>query len=124
MRMKFVLLGVFSLLFSVSIHAIEKQIVLHSHCLEFEDQWTKDYRSLEIIPTATHDRNQVSIYSEKELEGVLIRVTDSLGSVLFEQELNSLIGQYTFQLPASGNGFLTLDIITSTEQYEGDFSLK
>lgn len=85
---------------------------------------TRDFRSLEIIPTATHDRNQVSIYSEKELESVLIRVTDSLGSVLFEQELNSLIGQYTFQLPASGNGCLTLDIITSTEQYEGDFSLK
>lgn len=84
----------------------------------------RDERSLSNEPVATHDGSQVYIYSEKTLENVCIRVTDSQGITCFEQEVNSIVGQYVFRLSMLGSGIFTLSIFTSEEVYEGEFVLE
>lgn len=124
MRMKQFIILILSMMFCLSGWAEGVKIPLYK--TKHGGQNTnhpQEERTLFHEPVATYDGTQICIYSEKDLENALIRVTDSLGNVLFEQELNSLIGQYIFQLPASGNECLTLTIITSTEQYEGEFFL-
>lgn len=84
----------------------------------------RDDRSLEILPTASHDGTNVTIYSEKELESVCVRVTNSRGEILFESMENSIVGYYSFDFSYSDDDLLLLSIITETVSYEGEFSCK
>ena len=121
MKVRFVLFVLFSLLFSIPIHAIEKQIFLH--CSEYEDQWTKDNRSLSNTPVATHDGQKICIYSEKELENVHLRVRDAQGNVVFAQHVSSILGCYVFHIEYMGDEQLTLIVESGTVCDEGDVSL-
>lgn len=85
---------------------------------------TKDNRSLTIAPTASHDGNVITIYSEKTLEGVGIYVVDAQGVILYSAEESALLGNYTFALDGHPKGTLVLVIQTNEEYYEGEFSLE
>lgn len=83
-----------------------------------------DERSGIVLPTASHDGTNVTIYSEKELESVCVRVTNSRGEILFESMENSIVGYYSFDFSYSDDDLLLLSIITETVSYEGEFSCK
>ena len=83
-----------------------------------------DERSLSIVPTASHDGNVITIYSEKTLEGVGIYVVDAQGVILYSAEESALLGNYTFALDGHPKGTLMLVIQTNEEYYEGEFSLE
>lgn len=83
----------------------------------------EDDRSLFSNPTAYHDKNQIYIFSDKEIEEVSICIYDQQGNILFEQEMSNLIGSYSFQLNASTNELLILMITTTTDSYRGEFYL-
>lgn len=85
---------------------------------------TKDERSLSIAPTASHDGNVITIYSEKVLEDVEIYVVDAHGGILYSAEESTLLGNYTFALDGYPKGTLMLVIQTNEEYYEGEFSLE
>ncbi|WP_297271962.1 DUF3244 domain-containing protein [uncultured Bacteroides sp.] len=82
-----------------------------------------DNRSISHYINAFHDRNQIYIYSDKEIEYIDICVYDLHGNILFEQEMSNLIGSYSFQLNASTNELLILMITTTTDSYRGEFYL-
>ena len=54
--------------------AQETQIQLYK---ENVDDWVKDDRSLPIMPTATHDGNIISIYSDMPIEKLEIAIKDT-----------------------------------------------
>lgn len=83
-----------------------------------------DNRSLSMSPTASHDGNVITIYSEKTLEGVGIYVVDAYGGILYSAEENALVGNYTFALGGNPKGTLMLVIQTNEAYYEGEFSLE
>lgn len=56
-----------SFLFYMDGMAQETQIQLYK---ENVDDWVKDDRSLPIMPTATHDGNIISIYSDMPIENL------------------------------------------------------
>ena len=97
----------------------EEEIILNN-----DSDRIKDERSLSIAPTASHDGNVVTIYSEKTLEDVSIYVVDVYGGILYSMEESTLIGNYTFTLDGNPKGTLTLVIQTSEGYYEGEFSLE
>ena len=84
----------------------------------------KDRRSLSIVPTASHDGNVITIYSEKTLEDVCIYVMDVQGGILYTMEDSTLTGNYTFTLDGNPKVTLMLVIQTGEGYYEGEFSLE
>lgn len=76
------------------------------------------------MPTASHDGNVITLYSEKALENVGIYVVDAHGGVLYGAEESTLVGGYTFVLYGNPKGTLFLVIQTSEGYYEGEFSIE
>lgn len=69
--MKRILFIFISFLFYMDGMAQETQIQLYK---ENVDDWVKDDRSLPIMPTATHDGNIISIYSDMPIEKLEIAI--------------------------------------------------
>lgn len=104
--------------------ADEVNIVLEKVGGNYESN-QEELRSLSNEPVATHDGPQVYIYSEKTLENVCIRVTDTNGNVVASEDVDEIQGRYTFCIEDTEvKGTLTLFIQTATESYEGIFSLE
>ena len=72
--MKRILFIFISFLFYMDGMAQETQIQLYK---ENVDDWVKDDRSLPIMPTATHDGNIISIYSDMPIEKLEIATKDT-----------------------------------------------
>lgn len=123
MLMKNYFFFVLFLLFSFNVcWADVVEIPLYS----FDDKKTdeEDNRLNLLLPTASHDGTNVTIYSEKELESVCVRVTNSRGEILFESMENSIVDYYSFDFSYSDDDLLLLSIITDAVSYEGSFFLK
>ncbi len=116
----FILIGCLSCLVGL---AIERTIPLFCVYGDQKDL-IKDERSLFMVPTASHDGNVITIYSEKTLEDVCIYVVDAQGGILYSTEESALVGNYTFSLDGNPKGTLMLVIQTGEEYYEGEFSLE
>lgn len=110
------------LLFSFNVCWADEVIILLNSVSRGKE--INDRRSLEILPTASHDGTNVTIYSEKELESVCVRVTNSRGEILFESMENSIVDYYSFDFSYSDDDLLLLSIITDAVSYEGSFFLE
>lgn len=116
--MKPLLTALFGLLFSLHASAIETQIPLQ--CSKYEDQWTKDRRSLSTTLTATQDGNVLHIYTEWLMENCQITVTDANGQIVFTETTNLFPEQpYVFSVETIKESIYKLEITEGDNSYYG-----
>lgn len=84
----------------------------------------EDDRSIPIVPSASHEGNIISIYSDILLEKVQIAVKDGIGRILFSEVIPIFPQQpYTFSIGNIENGIYTLELNDGKEEYYGYFEI-
>lgn len=98
--------------------AQETQIQLYK---ENVDDWVKDDRSLPIMPTATHDGNIISIYSDMPIEKLEIAIKDTYKNIIHSAIIIGYSKCHTFELPRLPKGKYTIELTIGEESFYGHF---
>ena len=116
--MKRILFIFISFLFYMDGMAQETQIQLYT---ENVDDWVKDDRSLPIMPTATHDGNIISIYSDMPIEKLEIAIKDTYKNIIHSAIIIGYSKCHTFELPRLPKGKYTIELTIGEESFYGHF---
>ena len=95
--------------------------VLHGWHKENVDDWVKDDRSLPIMPTATHDGNIISIYSDMPIEKLEIAIKDTYKNIIHSAIIIGYSKCHTFELPRLPKGKYTIELTIGEESFYGHF---
>lgn len=122
MKTKYLLLLVLSIFCYLNSKAEEKKISLFCTCTEKEGNWTKDYRSISMEPTAIINENILHIYSNVTIENVSIVIKDKSGNIIYSN-INMIASRcHTFEIYDLPEGDYTLEIEFGDTSYYGYFS--
>ena len=113
--MKRILFIFISFLFYMDGMAQETQIQLYK---ENVDDWVKDDRSLPIMPTATHDGNIISIYSDMPIEKLEIAIKDTYKNIIHSAIIIGYSKCHTFELPRLPKGKYTIELTIGEESLD------
>ena len=84
------------------------------------DDWVKDDRSLPIMPTATHDGNIISIYSDMPIEKLEIAIKDTYKNIIHSAIIIGYSKCHTFELPRLPKGKYTIELTIGEGSVYGD----
>lgn len=111
------LLGVCS-----NLKAEEEPVVLRP---EMNSEYDVDDRSLQIVPTASHDGRIVYIRTDWLCGRLYVEVEDANGMMVFAGMPDALGDtEYSLEVPGSATGIYTLWVLVDKTMYVGEFEVE
>lgn len=95
-------------------------ITLGGACNDYRDD-----RSIQIVPTASHDGRTIYIRLDWPCDRLYVEVEDADGMTVFAGTPDSLGDtEYSFEIPGSDVGEYTLWVLVEETVYVGEFEVK
>lgn len=121
MKTKYLLL-ILGICYSMSIKAIESDILLYNSCSDRQEIWCKDERSITLNPTATIDGNVIRIYSDMMVDNVTIVIKDQSDNIVYSNVNMPPSRCHVFEVYDLPKGKYMLKIDIGDISFYGDFS--
>ena len=123
MKMKILLCCLsFFLTTSVCLKADEPSVIIP---LEKAEKDNKDKRSIQAVPTASHDGRTVYIHTTWPCDRLYIEVENADGMTVFAGTPDVLgNAEYSVEIPESGAGTYTLWVLMDETMYVGKFKVE
>lgn len=122
MKTKYLLL-ILGICYSMSIKAIESDILLYNSCSDRQEKWCKDERSITLNPTATIDGNVIRIYSDMMVDNVTIVIKDLFGNIVYSSADEAPSRCHIFEIYDLPKGNYRLELEIGDMAFYGIFSI-
>lgn len=105
-----------------SLKATEEPVILR---IEANSKQDMDDRSIQMVPTASHDGRSVYIRMSWPCDRLYVEVEDAKGMTVFAGMPDALGDtEYSLEIPGSGAGAYTLWVLVDETMYVGEFEVE